>query len=175
MKKFATSALALFLCLTLVACSSWVAQMSNIIKVLTPATLAIVQMSALQAGHPVNDAEIGLINTELGNVVTLLTDLSSVNAPPGTLEKLQAALQLVQRDIVPLLELARVHNGDNATSIGVMIDLAINEINAIISLAHPTSPTARSVKTRAPLSANQLKKQFDAQLTKMGQKPLTVK
>lgn len=161
------------LALVLFGCeaSQWVKVAQQILPVVLPMVTNLVSAVSLLQGKTVSAADVNMINqtaSQVSNDLNLAAQLiNQYQTSPNVtiLQRLNTALEEVHTNLSSLLPALHIADPATIQKIAAIVMLVDNEVNSLQQVLPAVSGgklSARPGVTGAPLSADQLKAQFDA-------------
>lgn len=161
------------LALALLGCeaSQWVKVAQQILPVVLPMVTNLVSAVSLLQGKTVSAADVNMINqtaSQVSNDLNLAAQLiNQYQSSPNvtTLQRLNTALDEVHTNLSSLLPALHIADPATIQKIAAIVMLVDNEVNSLQQVLPAVSGgklSARPGVTGAPLSADQLKAQFNA-------------
>ena len=167
--------LALVLAISLAAtgCSAqWINVALQDLPVLTQMALNIATLvSTLASGQQASAADLAVIQNISGQASRDLNLLQSLyadykaNPSPGKLQKIQGVISDLNQNLPALLQAAHIGNPMLSARITAAVNLILSTVNSFAALIPQAGPpTAQRVRTTAPPSATDLKRQWNQQV-----------
>lgn len=181
-----TSALVLCVTLMLAGCSTdWIAEAEKIVAALIPAAANLVTLVAALEGKSVSAADLAAIQnagTQAGADLQLVQSLiaayqkADASAKPGILNQIQSAILAAQGNLQGVLPALHIKDTATQTKITAVVGILLAEVQSLAAVVplvsaqnqnpHPVANHATTVgHPRAPLSANEFVKSYNAALT----------
>jgi hypothetical protein len=179
-------ALVLCLTITLAGCSTaWIGEAQEIVAALIPAAANVIALVAALEGKTVSAADLQAIQnagTQAGADLQLIQSLiaayqkADAGTQPGILNQIESAIAAVQSNLQGLLTGLHIQDAATQAKITAVVGLVLSEVQslaAIVPIVKDSTQSQnarlngapRTVVTKAPLSANEFVKSYNATMT----------